>query len=1118
MARIDQADATSTDTLLSHTNTVYDNVGRRIQTNRWIALPDGVSGDLQRTATLEEGDLTGDKPATGKWLASRVEYDRGGRVTYRVADDNSDSETQYDGLGRVTKSIDARGNSSQSWYDDAGNVIETKRVDVATTTTYDDSAIDDAEFTTTMFYDSLGRMVTRNRRQFACELLSRSTGTANIGQATDVRYDSLGRVVATADANGPIADARTFNRRGATASNVSTNNYGNVVLTTYDSLGRKIKEEVLLTPMSLGDGNRIGRDTQGYATALPLLDSNQGGGDGVITTRYEYDINGMMSALYRRPFACKRLKRSEGTRDDGNKSVWTFDNQNRKTAEAKGYYVAPALADRKDAATTISWSYNADTGVSVQTKEDGTVLAYTYDTHGRLTQIDVTPTSGVIGTTEQRFLYDGLGRIVASFDNNDPTTTDDDAVATWHYDSLGRHVEETLQIGANNTTQAVTTNYTGARKSSLVYPNGRGIHYSYHDGGPLESISDTADHANPIVTYEYIGRRTITKMMQNGILLDMRDGTGGFDNLGRPSTYAYGYIYNDADPEEEPEWDIDTKMSFTYAYDRAGNKTKQYVWPNINDSQRYAYDSANRLTSYNRGTHVGATDPCDDLGGTHPDQTVARRWALDGLGNWQSLETTDSSGATSESRLSTTFNEYSKVDGATQAHDDNGNLTFDGSQHYQWDAFNRLRVALNDSLTTLGVYTYDFGSRRMRKVATTDAATATTDFYYTGWQVLEEREISGDSKPTTPYRQFVYGNYIDEPIIMDVNENSATDSYTTGTADSRYFYLQNTLYSVYALTDEDQKIVEAYEYDPYGKHVLIEDGDSDGYVEFNATDTRTEEGASEVGNHPTFTGRGFDAETGNMGFRRRIYLALLGRFASPDPGGYLDGPNSRAGYFVPRGMDPFGMYTIAGGTEEQRLRVKQGMATLCKERDSLDFTVRGTYPESLKEPDFTAAEARKFICDVKNRCSPHFLKSQLESICNGTKKFRITLADWGGNCGSRKKLISGWAPRWGSSKMYICPYTFEEEAMEGGEGAVEGTLIHEIAHTAGCKKEDYPTKVGDDLPSQLFWSRLDPWTKRKLLEGGTHLNRTLDDYYPDYLSDEIYLDEYGGQPNPPDAM
>ena len=873
------ADSSSTNTLLSHTNTVYDDVGRRIQTNRWIDLPTGVSGDLQRSVTLDEGDLSGNKPATGKWLASRVEYDRAGRVTYRVADDNSDSETRYDGLGRVAKSIDARGNSSQSWYDDAGNVIETKRVDVATTETYDQNSIDDAEFTTTMFYDSLGRMVTR---------------IDNMGQATDVRYDSLGRVVATADANGPISDARTFQRRGETSDNVSTNNYGNVVLTTYDALGRKTKEEVLLTPMSLGDGACIGRDTQGFAATLPLLDANQGGGDGIITTKYEYDPNGMMSALID---------------DNGNKSVWTFDNQNRKVAEAKGYYVAPALADRKDAATTISWSYNADTSVSVQTKEDGTVLAYTYDTHGRLTQIDVTATSGVIGTTEQRFLYDGLGRRMASFDNNDPSTTNDDAVATWRYDSLGRQVEETLQIGANNTTQTVTTNYKGARKSSLVYPNGRGIHYSYHGGGPLESISDTADHANPIVTYEYIGGRTITKMMQNGILLDMRGDLGSFDDLGRPSTYAWGYIYNDADPEDPPEYEVDTKMSFVYGYDRAGNKTLQYLWPNANDSQRYAYDSSNRLTSYNRGTYVGATDPCDDLGATWSDQTVARRWALDGLGNWQSIETTDSSGATSESRLSTTFNEYSKVGSATQAHDANGNLTFDGSQHYQWDAFNRLRVALDSSLNTLGTYTYDAGNRRMRKVATIDAATNTTDFYYTGWQVLEEREIAGDNKPTTPYRQFVYGNYIDEPITMDVNENPGADSSTTGSADSRYFYLQNTLYSVYALTDEDQNIVEAYEYDPYGKHVLLTDGDSDGVVEFNATDTRTDMGESGVDNPYAFTSRRHDDETVLLYCRNRLLDTRIGRYISVDPLGIVAGANVRE-YLASEplsGVDPLGL-------------------------------------------------------------------------------------------------------------------------------------------------------------------------------------------------------------------
>ena len=426
--------------------------------------------------------------------------------------------------------------------------------------------------------------------------------------------------------------------------------------------------------------------------------------------------------------------------------------------------------------------------------------------------------------------------------------------------------------------------------------------------GALQNISDEATHERPIVTYEYIGGRVLTKFLQNGLFLDMRqENEYYFDELGRPEYYDYYYIYNEADPEDEPDWQRDSNFGFTYSYDRAGNKTGQAVSPNSKDSQRYAYDSANRLTSYNRGITYQHNDPCEDLGATWSDQTIARRWALDGLGNWQSLETRDSAGSTSESRLSTTFNEYSKVDGNAQAHDENGNLTFDGNQHYQWDAFNRLRVALDDSLTTLGIYSYDAGNRRMRKVATIDSNTETTDFYYVNWQVLEEMEKTGSSTPTSTTRQFVYGNYIDEPIIMDVNGNPSSDCSTTGSADSRYFYLQNTLYSVYALTDEDQKIVEGYEYDPYGKHVLLTDGNSSGHVDFNASDTRTEQGASGVGSRTAFTGRNFDAEIKSMDFRQRIFLPCLGRFAAPDPSGFVDGANHRAAHFVPNGTDPMGL-------------------------------------------------------------------------------------------------------------------------------------------------------------------------------------------------------------------
>ena len=61
-----------------------------------------------------------------------------------------------------------------------------------------------------------------------------------------------------------------------------------------------------------------------------------------------------------------------------------------------------------------------------------------------------------------------------------------------------------------------------------------------------------------------------------------------------------------------------------------------------------------------------------------------------------------------------------------------------------------------------------------------------------------------------------------------------------------------------ALTDTGGDIVEAYEYDPYGRHMLLLDGDSDGAVEFDSSDTRVVCGVSTVGNPYTFTGRRFD--------------------------------------------------------------------------------------------------------------------------------------------------------------------------------------------------------------------------------------------------------------------
>ena len=71
---------------------------------------------------------------------------------------------------------------------------------------------------------------------------------------------------------------------------------------------------------------------------------------------------------------------------------------------------------------------------------------------------------------------------------------------------------------------------------------------------------------------------------------------------------------------------------------------------------------------------------------------------------------------------------------------------------------------------------------------------------------------------------------------MQVDTNADGNS-----TDARYYYHQNTIYSVYALTDSGGAIVERYDYDPYGKHILI------------AGANRTENGTSTIGNPFTFT-------------------------------------------------------------------------------------------------------------------------------------------------------------------------------------------------------------------------------------------------------------------------
>jgi RHS repeat-associated protein len=140
--------------------------------------------------------------------------------------------------------------------------------------------------------------------------------------------------------------------------------------------------------------------------------------------------------------------------------------------------------------------------------------------------------------------------------------------------------------------------------------------------------------------------------------------------------------------------------------------------------------------------------------------------------------------------------------------------------------------------------------------------TKTMVFVSAGMQEVAEYEQG------TLKRIYVYGSYIDEPLMM---------MPVGGGPVKKYYYHANNLYNVAAITDKNGVVVERYNYSPYGEATIL---DPTGLIQ---------QPASSIQNPLLFTGRRLDAETGLMYYRARYYDTQLGRFVGRDPLEYVDG-------------------------------------------------------------------------------------------------------------------------------------------------------------------------------------------------------------------------------------
>jgi len=783
------------------TSFTYDGLSRRTSV---VVDPNGLN--LQTTYEYDFGVGCGCGGSPGSGLVGKM-VDQAGKVTYY----------RYDELDRLVKTI-RKVNDTGSEPDDD---------DVVTTYVHDDSARvrevvnPEAEIARSIS-DAAGRLSSRIVDPMSADLLTSYTYVGNgpvrtvtvpNGNVVTHAYDAGGRRTGLFDTIGNIAGF-TYDANGAVLT--VTDGEGNVTSNGYDNVGRLVSVK---NPN--GDAETYAYDANGNLAHLTDREGRE--------TKYEHDDLNRRTKMIEDD-ADSGLKRITEYTYDGLGNVLTltaYTNTNGTgTVETTTYEYDSAgrlfkviYPDNEEASSNgiTRFTYYPAGTIHTRTDQKGVVTTYIYDDLHRLT--DRSYSDGL--TPAEHFEYDKVSR----------RTGADNSVAelTFTYDDAGRPTtaEQTMS-GVTYTTDAQyqidTQVHTLSR--ALTYPgHGTSLYETYDGRGRLDMI----EHGSkPLITSSAhdLADRMTGRVLGNGINSTWQHDPNGWLEM------------------VEHVKDALKLERIGYGYDKIGNvKYREVETPGREHlSELYQYDSLHRLRQFERGV-LNANQTAVVEAAPRPFAQT-REWThLDMLGNWRSTDTTvGAEQAVTDTRTVNAANEYliQQVGSAQQidlVSDDNGNLTDDGAQLYEYDAENRLIcVTRKSDDTVLQEYAYDALGRRVRTVDLPnhqDDRKVTTHIYAVGPACIAEYD-STTQEGDTEERWFVHGRDFPEPLVM-VDLTSVGD--IAADTEEYLYYLKDLLGSVTALANSNGTVVERYVYDPYGKTAIInprktfgdvdEDGDAD---------------------------------------------------------------------------------------------------------------------------------------------------------------------------------------------------------------------------------------------------------------------------------------------------
>jgi RHS repeat-associated protein len=368
------------------------------------------------------------------------------------------------------------------------------------------------------------------------------------------------------------------------------------------------------------------------------------------------------------------------------------------------------------------------------------------------------------------------------------------------------------------------------------------LSYSYDPAGNITHIQDDADLQNVVFF------RNQRVLPSNDYLYD--------------ATYrliqASGREHIGQVAEPETSWNDEFRSNLPHPHD--GLAMRRYT-------QEYQYDEVGNIVSV---THHSGELPTVDTQNFGP--VLWRRRYVYG-------EASAIQAASTSNRLSRTTVGNAKLVRETYSYDSHGNMrSMPQLKLMEWDYKDQLqatqRQVVNDGVGEKTYYVYDSLGERTRKVTERQNGTTKNERIYLGGFELY-REYDADGKALELERETLHVMDDKQRIALVETKTVAEGARVAAPSSLTRYQHGNHLGSAALELDQVGKVISYEEYHPYGS------------TAYQGVRSTTEVSAKRF----RYTGKERDEETGLGYHGARYHAAWLGRWASTDPRGLVDGVN-----------------------------------------------------------------------------------------------------------------------------------------------------------------------------------------------------------------------------------